>query len=177
MTIIRDILLALPSYRKRTPEGEQILLLVLDKAEKVLSEELREVNDGGLTSLDGTRRYLELAGNVMATASRQQPLWKFYFDFIVDRINSLTPDTQLWLVQTVLAVVDSYGDVDRSADAREARKQACDHSQALFKVWDLVCFVVGTLMVAFSSRFWRIVRLLIRRFGRLVRRCSSCVLR
>lgn len=136
-TIVKDIILCLPSYQYRSPPGQTVLEAVLDEARQAVLQELRD--DEGQNSLEKTRLYLDLAGVVAGTASRVLPLLEFYFIFVVQSIKSLTPETQRFVIDEISTLLNSYSDIDRSSDATAARKLATDTS--LIKVSLLLYFL------------------------------------
>jgi hypothetical protein len=99
----------------------------------VLADELVTA-EGEKFGLNLTRSYLTVAGLIAGTASRTLPLLNFYFESLVGCINTLTADTQLFVVDNIGTHLGSYSNIDRSVEANTARRQASDLSYSLFKV-------------------------------------------
>ncbi|KAI0319003.1 apoptosis inhibitory protein 5-domain-containing protein [Amylostereum chailletii] len=113
--IIKDILLYLPSFQGRfTSRGNELLLVLLDRAKSSLEEDLSTGND--CTTLQRTRSFLDLALFLSVERSVSDPshVLRFYGDSSLakrDTQERLSKDARVFLMMFIADVWTACGDI------------------------------------------------------------------
>ncbi|EPQ57138.1 hypothetical protein GLOTRDRAFT_120457 [Gloeophyllum trabeum ATCC 11539] len=139
--IVRNILLALPSYRSYSSSGDKLIQSILARARSILAQELRP--SGGLLSLPSTRQYLNLAAFVSLERHAAQPLHlvRFYCTTLLNRmaLSRLESGVQTAIIHDFAEALEaSTSDNARpknpvSEEILSVRNQAVDASVILFE--------------------------------------------
>ena len=109
-TIVKDVLLTLPSFKQNSPRGKQLLDAVLEKAKDSLKADLNP--DNAQPPLASSRYYLELASfiSVQKRVAHPSHLLRFYFSYqLASRptLVRLSPDAQAFVLSSVADILDA----------------------------------------------------------------------
>jgi len=128
--MIKDILLALPTFRNRTDRGDDTLLKLLAKIQVSLSAEMSSSSK----TLPSTLSLLDVAHLWVASSARPLTLFRYYFNSIVNDIYSFETQTQVAIISNIMKMLQIYLDNPTLHDTYAALKQATDRSLPLLKV-------------------------------------------
>ncbi|KAF9653214.1 hypothetical protein BDM02DRAFT_3183159 [Thelephora ganbajun] len=128
--MIKDILLALPTFRNRTDRGDDTLLKLLSKIQDSLSAEMSSSSKG----LPNTLSLLDAAHLWIVSSARPLTLFRYYFNSIVNYIYSFELQAQVAIICNVTKMLQIYLDNPMSHDTYAALKQATDRSLPLLKI-------------------------------------------
>ena len=127
--MVKDILLALPTFRNRTDRGDNTLLQLLSKIQNSLLAEMSSSK-----TLPNTLSLLDAAHLWVVTSARPLTLFRYYFNSIVNDIYTFEKQTQVAIICNITKMLQFYLDNPASHDTYAALKQATDRSLPLLKV-------------------------------------------
>jgi len=128
--MVKDILLALPTFRTRTDRGDNTLLQLLSKIQDSLSTEMSSGSEG----LPNTLSLLDAAHLWVVSSARPLTLFRYYFNSIVNDIYSFETHAQVAIICNITKMLHTYLNNPMSHDTHAALKQATDRSLPLLKV-------------------------------------------
>ena len=128
--MVKDILLALPTFKNRTDRGDGTLLKLLSKIQDSLSTEMSSSSK----ELPNTLSLLDAAHIWVLTSARPLTLFRYYFNSIVNEIYGFKEQTQVAIICNIAKMLQIYLDNPTSHDTYAALKQATDRSLPLLKV-------------------------------------------
>jgi len=128
--MVKEILLALPTFRTRTDRGDNTLLQLLSKIQDSLSAEM----SSGSKGLQNTLSLLDAAHLWVVSSARPLTLFRYYFNSIVNDIYSFETQTQVAIICNITKMLYTYLNNPMSHDTHAALKQATDRSLPLLKV-------------------------------------------
>jgi hypothetical protein len=161
--MVKDILLALPTFRNRTDRGDATLLKLLSKIQNSFSTEMSSSS----RALPNTLSLLDAAHLWVVSSARPLTLFRFYFNSIVNDIYSFETRAQVAVICNITKMLQFYLENPTLHDTYAALKQATDRSLPLLKVRFSrapLRFLTG----AFALRYWLILNLRMRRHGKHV---------
>ena len=141
--MFKDILLALPTFRSRTDTGDETLQMLLTKIQTSLLAEM----SSSLKTLPNTLSLLDAAHLWVLSSARPLTLFRFYYNAIVNDLDSFDTRTQVAIICNIAKMLQVYLDNPHSHDANAALKQATDRSLPLLKVgfsWVLLHRLINT---------------------------------
>jgi hypothetical protein len=128
--MVKDILLALPTFRNRTDRGDETLLKLLTKVQTSLVAEM----SSNSKTLPNTLSLLDAAHLWVVSAARPLTLFRYYFNSIVNELYCFDIPTQVAIVCNIAKMLQVYLDNPMLHDTHAALKQATDRSMPLLKV-------------------------------------------
>lgn len=128
--MVKDILLALPSFKSRTDRGDDTLLKLLTRVQGSFSAEMLSSS----RTLPDTLSLLDTAHLWVVSSARPLTLFRFYFNSVVNDLFRLEIQTQIAFICNIAKMLQVYLESPMSHDTHAALKQATDRSFPLIKV-------------------------------------------
>jgi len=128
--MVKDILLALPTFKNRTDRGDGTLVKLLTKIQNSFLEEMSSSSK----ALPNTLSLLDAAHLWVVSSARPLTLFRYYFNSIVNEIYTLEDQAQVAIICNIAKMLQFYLNNPSSHDTYAALKQATDRSLPLLKV-------------------------------------------
>lgn len=128
--MVKDILLALPTFKNRTDRGDGTLLKLLSKIQTSFLAEMSSSSK----ALSNTLSLLDAAHLWVVSSARPLTLFRYYFNSIVNDIYSFEIQAQVAVICNIAKMLQYYLNNPSSHDTYAALKQATDRSLPLLKV-------------------------------------------